>query len=119
VTWGQRLNHKGVAVIRQHLCGGEGLRWDQGGRQVLQGLAIYNLSEVFRRLHGYATSAYSWYPVRKDPRLQSRLMGRRFNHGFASALLHPVSCTYLHMFCESGLSDHAALEIVFRPEARR
>ena len=67
LTWGQRLNYKGMAVIRQHLRGGEGLRWDQGERQVLQGLAIYDLSEVFRRLHGYATSAYSWYPSARIP----------------------------------------------------
>jgi hypothetical protein len=46
-------------------------------------------------------------------------MGRRFDHGFASATLRPVSCTYLQMFQESGLSDHAALEIVFRPSASR
>jgi exonuclease III len=116
VTWGQHINRKGMAVIRKHMRGGEGLRWDQGERQILQGLAAYDLSDVFRRLHGYAMQAYSWYPIRMDPHRQARLMGRRFDHGFASASLRPVSCLYLHACRESGLSDHAALEIVFIPE---
>ena len=116
VTWGQRLNRKGVAVIRQHIRGGEGARWDQGERQVLQGLATYDLHDVYRRLHGYTMQAYSWYPQRKDPHRQLQMMGRRFDHGLASASLHPVSCTYLQAFRESGLSDHAALEIVFGVE---
>jgi exonuclease III len=119
VTWGQRVNRKGVAVIRQHLRGGEGARWDRGERQVLQGLASSDLHDVYRRLHGYTMPAYSWYPQRKDPYRQAQMMGRRFDHGFASASLHPVSCTYLQAFRESGLSDHAVLEIVFTPEARR
>jgi exonuclease III len=67
MTWGQRLNSKGVAVIRQHIRGGEGVCWDRGERQVLQGLASYDLHDVYRRLHGYATPAYSWYPRRRDP----------------------------------------------------
>jgi exonuclease III len=115
VTWGERLNRKGMAVIRKHMRGGEGLRWDHGERQILQGLAAYDLSDVFRMLHGYAMQAYSWYPVRMDPHRQAQMMGRRFDHGFASPSLRPVSCTYLQMFREAGLSDHAALEIVFRP----
>jgi exonuclease III len=69
-------------------------------------------------LHGYATQAYSWYPYRKDPHRQVYLMGRRFDHGFASALLNPVSCTYLQAYRESALSDYGAVEIVFRPSAR-
>lgn len=119
VTWGQHINRKGMAVIRKHMRGGEGLRWDQGERQVLQGLATYDLHDAYRRLHGYAMQAYSWYPQRKDPHRQAQMMGRRFDHVFASASLHPVSCTYLQAFRESGLSDHAVLEIVFVPEARR
>ena len=95
--------------------GGEGLCWDQGERQVLQGLASYDLHDVYRRLHGYGTQAYRWYPQRKDPHRQAQMMGRRFDHGFAPVSLHPVSCMYLHIFRESSLSDHAALEIVFRP----
>jgi exonuclease III len=119
VTWGQRINRKGVAVIRTHLRGGEGSHWDRAERQVLQGLASYDLHDVYRRLHGYTMQAYSWYPQRKDPHRQAQMMGRRFDHGFASASLHPVSCTYLQMFREKGLSDHAGLAIVFRPSASR
>jgi exonuclease III len=115
VTWAQHINRNGVAVIRQQVRGGSGYRWDQGERQVLQGLAAYDLHDVYRRLHGYATPAYSWYPYRKDPHRQARMLGRRFDHCLASASLRPVSCTYLHMFRESGLSDHAALEVVCSP----
>jgi exonuclease III len=82
---------------------------------VLQGLAAFDLSDVYRRLHGNARPAYSWYPVRKDPHRQIQMIGRRFDHCFASASLRPASCTYLQTFRESGLSDHAALEVVFSP----
>jgi exonuclease III len=115
VTWGQRITHQGIAVIPQHMRGGEGARWDRGERQVLQGLATYDLHDAYRWLYGYTTPAYSWYIVRKDPLQQARLVGRRFDHCFASAALRPVSCTYLQTFRESGLSDHAALELVFSP----
>jgi exonuclease III len=115
VTWGQRINRQGVAVIRQYMRGGEGVRWDRGERQVLQGLAAFDLPDVYRRLHGNARPAYSWYPVRKDPHRQIQMIGRRFDHCFASASLRPASCTYLQTFRESGLSDHAALEVVFSP----
>jgi exonuclease III len=119
VPWGQRLNSKGVAVIRKHLRDGEGARWDRGERQVLQGLAAYDLHDVYRRLHGYENQACSWYPLRKDPLPLAHLMGRRLDHGFASTSLNAVSCHYLHSFRTSGLSDHAALEIVLKPEAQR
>jgi exonuclease III len=115
VTWGQYINRKGVAVIRQHFRGGKGVCWDRGERDVLQGLVAFDLHDVYRTLHGYAMTAYSWYPHRKGPLQQARLVGRRFDHCFASAALRPASCTYLQMFRESGLSDHAALEVVFSP----
>jgi endonuclease/exonuclease/phosphatase family metal-dependent hydrolase len=115
VTWGQRINAKGAAVIRQHLRGGEGARWDRGERQILQGLAAYDLHDVYRQLHGYATPGSSWYPHREDRHRQARLIGRRFDHVFASASLHPVSCRYLQASREAGLSDHAALDVVFSP----
>src|SRR5919108_3588416 len=51
VTWGQRINSKGVAVLRKNIRGGAGCRWDRGERQVLQGLASYDLHDVYRRLH--------------------------------------------------------------------
>jgi hypothetical protein len=90
-----------------------GCRWDQGERHVLLGLAAFDLHDVDRRLHGDAARAYSWYPRSHDPRRQAQILGCRFDHGFASASLHPVSCMYLDAFRASGLSDHAALEVVF------
>jgi exonuclease III len=75
ITWGQRINSKGVAVMRKNIRGGAGCRWDQGERQVLLRLATSDLHDVYRRRHGYATQAYSWYPHRKAPHRQARLMG--------------------------------------------
>jgi exonuclease III len=113
ITWGQRISSKGVAVIRQHIRGGKGVCWDRDERQILLGLAAYDLYDVYRRLHGYESQACSWYPVRKDPQRQACLVGRRFDH-FASTAFTPESCTYLQIFRASGLSDHAGLEAVLR-----
>jgi endonuclease/exonuclease/phosphatase family metal-dependent hydrolase len=71
---------------------------------------------------GRATAAWREAPVphhrhRKDPHRQVYLIGRRFDHVFASTSLNPLSCTYLQKFRESGLSDHAALEAVFLPQS--
>ena len=115
VTWGQRFNRQGMAVIRMHVRGGSGCRWDRGERQELLGLAADDLPDVYRQLHGYGTPAYSWYPRRKDLHRQAQMMGRRFDHCFASAALNPMSCMYLQAFRVSGLSDYAALEAVFSP----
>jgi exonuclease III len=112
-AWGWRINSKGVAVIRQHIRGAAGSRWDRGERQILLGLAAYDLPDISRRLHGYERQACGWYPVRKAPQRQACLIGRRFDHLLASTALMPESCTYLQTFRASGLSDHAALEAVF------
>jgi endonuclease/exonuclease/phosphatase family metal-dependent hydrolase len=39
----------------------------------------------------------------------------KIDHCFASASLRPASCTYLQTSRESGLCDHAALEVVLSP----
>jgi hypothetical protein len=115
VTWEQRINSKGAAVIRQHIRGAAGSCWDRGDRQTLLGLAAYDLPDISRRLHGYERQACSWYPVRKDPQRQACLIGRRFEHLLASTALMPESRTYLQIFRASALSDHAALEAVLLP----
>jgi exonuclease III len=71
---------------------------------IFVGLAAAGLPDVFRALHGYGVDEASWFgPVR----------GYRLDHAFASAELGPRACRYLHDLRAAGLSDHAALEVVF------
>jgi exonuclease III len=98
----------GSAVLWRRWRGGTGARWDAGERSVLDGLARFDLADVFRTLHGYEREEYSWYAKRNGV-----FRGRRFDHVFASASLEPISCTYLHALRESGLSDHSPIEAVF------
>ena len=84
----------------------EGTRWDQGERNVLVGLAEFDLTDVFRYRHGYKVQEYSWY---SRPHI-----GRRFDHVFAShSLLSNVECRYIHSFREEHLSDHSAVRVDF------
>ncbi len=69
------------------------------------------LVDVFRQLHGYGGSEFSWHPKR-----HGAFTNRRFDHVSALAALTPVACRYLHAWWESGLSDHAAPEVVFAPQ---
>jgi endonuclease/exonuclease/phosphatase family metal-dependent hydrolase len=87
-----------------------GDRWDAAERSVLAGLAAFGLPDVFRTLHGYDVEEWSWYWKGRHQRI-----GRRFDHVFASPQLHAVQCYYLHAWRETGLSDHAPLEVHFAP----
>ena len=108
ITWGQDVLPDGKAVIMGRWRGGTGERWDAGERNVLRGLAHFDLSDVFRAVNGYKPQEFSWYLKRKGT-----LVGRRFDHVFASASLQPTSCSYLHALREAGLSDHSPIEAVF------
>ncbi len=88
--------------------GRPGGEWDTGERQVLTGLADFDLADVYRLLHGYAPVETSW--VLKQA---GREVGRRFDHVFASRELLPLACEYLHDVRLSGLSDHSAIEVIF------
>ena len=37
-------------------------RWDAAERSILQGLAIFDLPDVYRGLHGYGVSEPTWVP---------------------------------------------------------
>jgi endonuclease/exonuclease/phosphatase family metal-dependent hydrolase len=87
-----------------------GARWDRAERAVLTGLAAFDLPDVYRALHSYGVADYSWYWAPN-----TRPIGRRFDHIFASRSLRPRTCIYLHALRTSGLSDHAAIEAVFFP----
>ena len=109
VTWGQhKVNDK--FLCWEHWRGGTGKRWDAGERNVLQGLAEFDLPDVYRALHGYGRHEFSWYW-----RGGTRSIGRRFDHVFASRKLNPVRCEYLHSLREAGLSDHSPVKVDFAP----
>jgi exonuclease III len=115
-TWGQVITpHERVRVwtSKRDACGrvDTGDRWDAAERNVLTGLAQFDLPDVFRTLHGYSVVEYSWYWKGKG-----RCIGRRFDHVFASRQLPAVRCEYLHALRETGLSDHSAIEVDFAPE---
>jgi len=105
VTWGQRRRTDGAIVIRSD----RGPGWDEAERDILTRLAQWDLPDVYRLLHGYGTTDFSWYWVGKEKRI-----GRRFDHVFASRALNPVECSYLHSFRENGLSDHSPIEVIFQ-----
>ena len=79
-------------------------RWGSGERNILEGLAEFDLIDVYRFRHGYKVQEYSWYA--------RPYIGRRYDHVFASrSLLNDVECKYLHSFREKKLSDHSAIRI--------
>ena len=105
VTWGEKIKRNGEIVID----GDE--RWDAGERSVLEGLAEYDLPDVFRRVNGHQVQEFSWFMKRKE-RIVAK---RRFDHIFASNALNAVECKYLGYVVERGLSDHSAIEALFEP----
>lgn len=105
ITWGQKILKDGQFRFTDR----EG-RWDAGERSVIQGLAEYNLCDIFRLLNGYKVQEFSWLLYRKGKIIASR----RFDHIFASKALNPVKCQYIHFFREDSLSDHSAIEATFK-----
>jgi exonuclease III len=105
ITWGQKLFKDGQIRFSDK----EG-RWDAGERSVLQGLAEYNLYDIFRLLNGYKVQEFSWL-LRRKGKIIAR---RRFDHIFAEKTLSPVACHYIHPFREESLSDHSAVEATFK-----
>ncbi|MGC9347876.1 MAG: endonuclease/exonuclease/phosphatase family protein [Anaerolineae bacterium] len=105
IAWGEKTKSNGEIVITRD----EG-RWDAAERSILQGLAAFDMPDVFRKLNGYEVEAYSWFSTRK-----TQPTHRRFDHIFASEALNPIVCRYLTDLAEAGLSDHAPIEAIFRP----
>jgi len=105
ITWGQDILKDGQVRFSDR----EG-RWDAGERSVIQGLAEYNLYDIFRLLNGYESQEFSWL-LRRKGKIITR---RRFDHIFAPKSLNLDTCRYIHSFREDNLSDHSAIEATFK-----
>jgi exonuclease III len=103
ITFGQRLRKNGTFAVVNALE-------DRIERQIMLKLAEVDLLDVFRQVNGYTPQDSSWYAKNRG-----RAFGFRLDHIFASRILNPVSCRYLHDLRETGLSDHSALEATFIP----
>ena len=100
LTFGERMDSEGNIISER-----DG-RWAEGEHSVITGLAQYDLPDVYRMLHGYRAQEVSW-----SRQIYRQQHGGRFDHVFASRMLNPVKCEYVHAFREDGLSDHSPLEV--------
>jgi len=110
ITWGQKIRKDGQVRLIKRKKGGSGEKWDAGERSIIEGLADYDLCDIFRLKNGYETQEFSWLLPRKG----KIIARRRFDHIFASKALNPVNCRYIHSFREKLLSDHSAIEATFK-----
>ena len=108
ITWGQKILKDDQVKLKNKV--GKGDAWDAGERSVIQGLAEYDLPDIFRLLNGYEIQEFSWV-LRRKGKIIAR---RRFDNIFASKSLNPVKCQYIHSFREESLSDHSAIEATFK-----
>jgi endonuclease/exonuclease/phosphatase family metal-dependent hydrolase len=106
ITWAWRQRKDGTWALRP----GRSPEWDHAELAILRGLAGHGLPDTFRSLYGFASAEGSWVAPRTK-------QARRYDHVFASASLNTTACQYLHEFRERALSDHSAIEAVFRPYA--
>ena len=107
-TFAQKINKKGVPKLKKIFRGGSGNRWDQGERNILEGLKKFNLSDAYRRIHSIPKKGYSFVFERRGKIVAKR----RFDHFFLSKELEIKSVEYLHKYREDGLSDHSPLELI-------
>jgi exonuclease III len=112
ITFGQTRHKNGTFAITNAAM-------HAGEQKVLTGLAPFDLTDVYRTLHGYGRQEFSWYhPVSQN--------GFRLDHVLASRSLRAQECRYLETFRTphpekypglgfTKLSDHAAMEVIFDP----
>jgi exonuclease III len=105
ITWGQRRKPNGDLAFHK----GWGERWDEGERNILTGLARYNLADAYRSLYGYKVTDWSWQDAKREG------VRRRFDHVFASPSMDAWRFEYLSKAVERELSDHKAVEVDFSP----
>lgn len=85
-------------------------RWDQAERNILLEVAKFDMSDIFRLLNGDGMQGYSM--IQKNGETVNY---RRYDHIFASQMLHPIACEYLYEVLETQprLSDHASIQADF------
>lgn len=90
-----------------------GERWTQAELDILNGLEVVGMVDVFRTVNGYGE--LDVLDVSHPTQGGDRLSGKRFDHLFASERLAPQACWY----DEDGLdcSDHAPLIAEFDVES--
>lgn len=103
LTWAQN-EPRGIVIKKR------GERWDAAERSVLLGLADYDLTDAYRKIHGYADQAESWAAINRGNRFP-----RRLDHLLASASLGVREVRYRNDWQYANLSDHAAVEAVLDP----
>jgi exonuclease III len=84
-----------------------GERWDAGELGVVPGLREIGFTDAFRALHGYAERSPSW----TWRQIGGHGGGYRIDHVFLSPELEALAAVYHHEWRDTGLSDHAALEV--------
>ena len=105
ITFGENIRADGSFYVRR---GRE--RQVTAERRIMQGLADYDLQDVYRSVNGFNAQEPSW--VAKN---RGRAFGYRLDHILASQSLNPLECVYLHPFREINLSDHSPIEAIFSP----
>jgi exonuclease III len=104
-TWAYTKNKKG----EYRISASRGEKWDAAERNIITGLKKYELIDVYRHLYGYKVQEFSWYLKRKD-----KMIGRRFDHVFASNSLNPIQAEYIQDVREEKISDHSMLQVLFK-----
>jgi exodeoxyribonuclease III len=99
ITWEQIIYKNGMVKIQRGRD-----RWDQVERSLIAGLTSHDFVDVFRYINGYGTRDASWRQTWRP------VPGYRLDHIFASQVLKPIGCRYLHQLREAGLSDHSPME---------
>jgi exonuclease III len=87
-------------------------RQDKAERDIFRGLQAFDLSDVYRQLHGFDAQDSSWYAKNRG-----RTFGFRLDHIFASQSLKPQTCHYLHDLREDNHSDHSGMLSSFAPDS--
>jgi exonuclease III len=87
----------------------DGAAFNHIHRELLRGLARFEVHDAYRRLHGWNVDDFSWRAS-----YRGRSFGFRLDHILSSESLVPTECFYHHAWREpDNLSDHSAMEATF------
>ncbi len=105
LTWGQRINSKGIPYNRKKILGENGQRWHDGEYNLLRGIETIGYTDYFLKLNGPEQLAYSWVTP------SNREIKYRFDHMIGPENIEVLSAEYRTHFIDEKLSDHAPLII--------